>query len=207
MPEAKDQDLREARDSLVADIADHARKTGVTLPSVQGIRDFVDPIMRKVEVDSHDEAPAEPAPSPTEGTRERKGGEWFGEAEHSTRVGESTKVNGEALGGEVELRGEEIGVVKINKATGAVSTNIPMTAPSPLEMILNRLVQLPAWHAEIKQALALCSYHMNPPKEGGKITCWLCERREAKLLELLDKARREYGDERKKREKKIVVSG
>lgn len=194
MPEKpSDETLREVRGELVGEVVEQARNWGVPVPSVRDAEKFVDPIMRKVEVDSEREANAIAKPD----VNKKAGpGEWYGEKDHSPQIGVSSLVQD---GGEV--RSEELGEYRVGKDGKLTPLNgAPMPKPpTVLELVIKKLLTHPQWREQILAATKLCDKHLHP-----KLHCVLCERREARLSEIVWQAKNKLT---KQRERRIMVGG
>lgn len=189
MPEKPtDAHLKEVRDSLVADIVEQGRALGAPVPDVRKAEQFIDPIMRRVEADVVREADAiQPIPQPVEKTR--KGGDWYGEAEHSKKVPEGA-----------EVRAKELGTYKVGKDGIKPINGAPMPEKaSMLSLVIKKLLSHPDWKPAIMAANAICDRHLS-----AMPGCVLCERRESKLLEIFGKAKSTFN---KQRERRLIVGG
>ena len=84
--------IRDTRDDLVSRITTQAKMIGL-MPDVIAAEKFVDPILRKVEVDASSETDRAPSGSKD---REHSSGEWTGEPGHSPKVpgGSEVRVSG-----------------------------------------------------------------------------------------------------------------
>lgn len=190
-----DSTLRDVRNELVGLTMDQARATGVPVPSVRLAEQFVDPIMRKVEVDAARDADAiQSAPSKNKTV---KAGEWYGEEGHSPQIGgEKSRIQGNA-----EVRSEELGEYKLGKDGKLKPMNgapVPK-GPTVLELVIKKLLSHPQWRDSVLAASKLCGKHMTPAA-----MCSSCERREARLIEIVGQAKSKFT---KQRDRRIIVGG
>lgn len=200
-----DAHLKEVRDEMVGELADQGRRMGAVLPEIRKIEKFIDPIMRRVEVDAEREArmPESPAPVPERPDRTVKQGEWYGEEGHSPLIGGPSSMIKEGRGeaSNAEVRSEGLGEYK----RGPDGKLRPVNgAPMPkgasfLELVIKKMMQLPDWRAQILAANKLCDRHLS-----AMPGCTPCERRETRLLEIVGKARTTFT---KQRERRITVGG
>jgi len=183
-----DAHLKEVRDSLVGDIVEQGRQLGAAVPDIRKAEKFIDPIMRRVEHEVNREADAIPAPAPVV-DKTVKGGEWYGEAEHSKKVPEGA-----------ELRSKTLGEYTVGKDGIKPKNGAPMPkGASVLALIVQKMLSHPHWREPLLAARRLCDQHLN-----AMPGCSLCERREARFLEIVDRARTSFN---KQRERRPVVGG
>lgn len=175
----KAEELRDAKEFLVENIADQARQIGL-MPAPDVHARAVDPIIRRVEVDAEDEArrgvrPDPPAPAVEEVERvDERGFEHF--------------------------RGEAVGVAVIDPVTGEVELQM-LGAPPPREPHWLRLRRarfrelraLPEWRARVEKV-------MHDPTLNA-------DQRREKYESIYKDSVRLFGDPATRKDKRIQVGG
>ena len=183
-----DAHLKEVRDSLVGDVVEQGRLLGAPIPDIRKAEKFIDPIMRRVEHDVNREADAIPTPAPVV-EKTVQGGEWYGEAEHSAKVPEGA-----------ELRSEKLGEYVVGKDGIKPKNGAPMPKSANfLELVIHKMMSHPSWRDPLLAARKICDRHMS-----AMPGCTLCERRETRFLEIVEKARTKFN---KQRERRLIVGG
>ena len=188
--------LRDTKEDLVKRAM--SEYDGLKLGTVRATEDFINPILHKVEVDHEHDRDKDYLRKEPVTTRTIGDGEWYGEPDHSPKLKDYSDI-----GIKGRLHQEEIGTYALNKATGTVRplNGAPMpSAKTAKEMVIQGLLAMPAWRTAFQKASAMCGRHM-----GKEPYCTECERRERTFRRLIGKGMKEYGDPRKKADKKIMV--
>lgn len=191
--------LRETRDELVKGITDTARAMGAIAPSHRRAEEFIDPILRKVEVDHEAAMRGESTAAPVLADPARERGEWSPQSERRP----------ESVGGEkVSFIEKEIGEYQLLKGGGVRPVgNAPKTGELReavqarfKRLMIQALIQDKEWMQVFKSAMFICGKHLAPLRG-----CAECNKRERFYDELLANAVRLYGDPRKDKSKIISV--
>ena len=192
-----DVHLKEVRDGLIGDVVEQGRRMGAPVPNIRGVEKFIDPIMRRVEVDAEKTEAVESARETPDLNKSAKTGEWYGQPDHSPLIGGP----GSRIQGEAEVKSRELGEYALSKdGTLKPKNGAPMPrAASVLELIIKKMVTHPSWREPILIATRICDKHMS-----ALPGCVLCERREARLLEIVAKAKTTFT---KQRERRLIVGG
>lgn len=189
--------LRETREELVKGITDTARAMG-GMPSQRAAENFIDPILRKVEVDHEAAMRGELGPQPTP-DQPRERGDWASQSERKP----------ESVGGEdVSFIERELGEYQLLKGGGVRPIGDAPTSAEIKEavhvrfkrLMIQALIQHKDWLQVFKNAMFICGKHLSPMKG-----CAECSKRERFYDELLANAVRLYGDPRKDKSKIISV--
>lgn len=183
-----DSHLKEVRDSLIGDVVEQGRRLGAVLPDLRRAQTFIDPIMRKVEVQTERESHAIAHPPVVDKTV--RAGESYGEVGHSPIIREGAELKTQALG--------EYAVSGNGKITPKNGAPMPKSA-TVLELIIKKMIAHPSWREPILIATKICDRHMS-----ALPGCVLCERRESRLLEIVAKAKTTFTTQR---ERRLLVGG
>ena len=205
MPKLTEANLRDARDDVTKRIADQERAWGMSPTSSDPLLkdEFIQPILRKIEVDAANEKPIQQA---SQTNKHKQEGEWYGEPNHSPVVG---KVRGKPLpkqtpNEKISVTSEVIGDFIYNRKTNSVrameATSLPCP-PSMAESLIQELMAFPDWRAQFVEVSALCAAHW--AKERG---CAKCEVRERRYHEIMVLAVRAFGDPLAPLERKVISS-
>jgi hypothetical protein len=187
--------LRATRTELLEGVADLHRGQG-QIPNTRAMERFIDPILNKVDQSSDEKRPAPPVPKPK--NRIAKSGDWYGEAEHSPRVGKGRIAD--ALPGEtVKLTSQYVGdyavkgqkVIPLNGAPDGKRREVDEAAFT--RWLFGSLMHHPDFKARITAVtfsdLAQCAGTTRcSPWAGG------CCARSKALRKIADDAFRLFGD-------------
>lgn len=184
MPKLDEATLRRVKGNLRAVVSEQQRKLGVPDPGGREVDEFIEPTLCKLALEDQASPPSPVAPlaDPAAGYRPSP----LEQAEHE---------------GMTVFR-EYAGTYDWDLKTGRMAVRDEAMPPeSRLRAIVQKLMQLPEWAAQFKGLSNLCGKHALRPA----LHCVACERRAAKLQDLLLRAYRKFGDPRKPREAKVIV--
>lgn len=174
-------DLKKTRDSLVGAVLKQVKEWGDPLPSSRAAEDFVDPIIRKVDVDLESQPSTTSKESQRTGTKKLDKDGWVGEPQHSPRMPEGTKISYENLGEfEWNLRTNEVAPKSGAKTPWARPKENLRTASARECFRLMRL--MPEWRELVEKAA---------------FSALKAEQKEAVYRRLLVTWRKFFGDPRK----------
>jgi len=190
-PELDAATLRETRDGLLKAVQDQRRDVGVPVPDERTAAEFIDPIMRKVEVDNAESRikdltrpPRKPAPE--------QDGEWLGEPDHAPKL---TEIPGTVTTYSTGSAGTALltpGGPAIYKP--AAPWDRPRTKHGPnTDAMLQRIRELkalPEWRKRLEKILF-----------ANETDDW----KASQYLKVLKDSVRLFGDPRVVKEKKILV--
>jgi hypothetical protein len=173
MAKRTEADLRKAKASATAAVVDQQRKLGVPVPGGRAVDEFVEPIVAKMAREELRTATPEAAPR-----------------EHSD-----------------EVESQYVGTYDWNLKDDTWKAADPGSyIPSDIDRmhrIVQQLMKLPAWKAELMKARSVCDKHYFG---GVKPGCKLCVRREEAVKQVLLKAYQQFGNPWRGREKRIVIT-